>query len=357
MKLFLSFSFLIAVLSFALPSQAQVGLEGLSSGRYEIHKKTSRRPASETAPAPKVVVPPVTEKEVAKKELEPTLSPVVVVEKKPEETELIEPSIGEQAESLIFSKAEKIYEFYRAQLESDDIRNNRVELEILSMVASNESKSNYAFREYQSFFNALQVKSNVWFTPLIGISGKIMFSLGADLDSLEADKSRVPAKYESVDLGLNFRRFFGVNHKASSVEFSLLYGDSKMTVPTDSTSRPRLKSLGFGMSLKARLPSSGSYAWTFGGSLFPRLTHTETATGVAMQSGSPEESIRAGLDLGGEWKFTRESQMIWGLGVTAERNMFSGAVTLSDPVTGSNPSNVSVTNTLYMFSLGYRWGH
>jgi hypothetical protein len=105
------------------------------------------------------------------------------------------------------------------------------------------------------------------------------------------------------------------------------------------------------------MPSSHNYAWVFGGSFFPRLQHTESQTGINLQSGAAGESIRIGLDLGGEWKFTRESQMIWNLAVSAERNIFTGAANLVDPETSLTPSNVGVTNSLYMFSLGYRWGH
>ncbi len=76
-----------------------------------------------------------------------------------------------------------------------------------------------------------------------------------------------------------------------------------------------------------------------------------------MNSGSSDESTRLGLIFGGEWKFTRESQVLWGLDISTERNVFDGPASLPDPSTGETPSNVSVTNSLYMFSLGYRWGH
>jgi hypothetical protein len=271
-------------------------------------------------------------------------------------SEAEEPTISEQAESLFSSKAEKVYDFYRVQVHPDDIRNNKVELEVMPVMAYADSQSNYSFRQYHSLFNALKLKTNVWFTPRIGVSGQMMFSLAADMDSV-SDSSRVPTKYEFVDLGINFRKFFGVSRLSNSMEFSVLYSDNKVNVDAESTTRPRLKTSGVGLGLKARLPMSEGYAWTFGGSFFPRLQHSEVETGADIRSGSSDENIRIGLDLGGEFKFSRDSQLLWNLGLSTERNTFTGAASLTDPHTGLTPENVSVTNSLYMFSLGYRWGH
>jgi hypothetical protein len=136
-----------------------------------------------------------------------------------------------------------------------------------------------------------------------------------------------------------------------------LYSDNKVNVAAENTSRPRLKTSGLGLGLKARIPTSEGYAWTFGGSFFPRLQHSEVETGADIRSGASDENIRIGLDLGGEFKFSRESQLLWTLGLSTERNTFTGAASIADPHTGVTPDNVSVTNSLYMFSLGYRWGH
>ncbi|MEN0058586.1 MAG: autotransporter outer membrane beta-barrel domain-containing protein [Bdellovibrio sp.] len=357
-------SFLLSSLLFFVnfPAQAQMGLEGVSSGRYEVRKPLSRKPAQaepiEDGEEKKTVA--VTPRAIPSTELPPASSEKEVL---PSEkvltppTEVQEPTLSEQAESLFSNKAEKIYDFYREQTHPDDVRNNRVELDLMPVIAYVDSQSNYSYRDYHSFFNAIKVRSNIWFTPLIGVSGQMLFSFAADVDSVQADSSRVPAKYENLDLGVNFRKFFGVSRKSSSLEFSVLYSDNKMTTPSDNTSRARLTSHGLGLGLKSRIPISLNYAWMVGGTLFPRLQHSEGETGIDINSGSAEESIRIGVDLGGEWKFTRFSQMTWNLGVSAERNVFDGTAQLTDPDTGHKPSNVSVTNSLYMFSLGYRWGY
>lgn len=364
---------------------AQSSLEGFSTGRYEIRSSAkSRKPASEevtaaTTSASATAAAAVTvEKSVeaaptprAKKAVDaatPAATPVVIEEKTvskeampsveapPTENLAKEPGIRTQAESLFNDGAQKVYEFYKEQIHEDDIRNNRLEIEISPTAVYNDSSSNYSFREYQSFFNALKVRANVWLTPLIGVSGQILFSFAADVDSV-IDSSRVGTKYEFMDVGLNFRKFFGISRKSNSLEFSVLYNENKMSPASDNMSRAKLTSNGFGVGMKARIPTSFTYAWVLGGSFFPRLQHDEGDTGIIINSGSMEETARLGVDLGGEWKFDRESQLIWNLGLSSERNVFDGTASLPDPSTGTAPSNVSVTNTLYMFSLGYRWGH
>lgn len=384
MKFVLHISIIFALGTYGSIALAQSSLEGVSTGRYEIRKAPSsaktRNPASEAATtAPEEVnvvlkaetgkVKPVVESTTkSSSPADIDLKPLVLeqgsvaagnaeVEEATKKEEVVEPGIQEQAESLFSSKASKIYSFYREQIHPDDIRNNRVEIDILPSMVYNDSQSNYSFRDYQSYFNALKFKSSVWFTPLIGVSGQILFSMAADLDAMAADRSRVSAKYEQMDLGINFRKFFGISRKASSLEFSVLYGDHKMTVPSDALSRVRIKSQGLGLGIKSRIPTSTNYAWVLGGTFFPRVQHSEEEAGLAISSGSIAESSRVNLEFGGEYKFTRESQMIWSVGLTTERNVFDGAATVADPNTGATPSNVSVTNSTYLFSLGYRWGH
>ena len=382
LSIFLGLSFFVS------QGIAQSSLEGFSTGRYEVRhssgaKAKGRKPSSDESVEVKTVsaeemnkavedVKPVELPKRTKNPAEPVVAtePTVVAEAATAATPAVqtkeaisavappvaEPGLSTQAQSLFNDGANKVYEFYKEQIHEDDIRNNRLEIEVAPVVIYNDSSSNYSFRDYQSFFNAMRVRANVWLTPLIGVSGQILFSFAADVDSI-MDSSRVSAKYEAMDLALNFRRFFGMSRKSNSLEFSVLMSENKMTVPTDNTSRARLKSNGLGVGIKARLPTSLSYAWVIGGSFYPRLQHDESETGVDISSGSLSEVSRVGLDLGGEWKFDRENQLIWNLGISSERDVFDGAAGLPDPSTGNTPNNVSVTDTFYGFSLGYRWGH
>ncbi|MBO9666584.1 MAG: hypothetical protein J7501_07185 [Bdellovibrio sp.] len=365
MKSSLSFTLLLVVLFGSQYSVAQSSLEGFSTGRYEIHKSTSikksvRRPASEeetksddavveAASAPKAPA-------AAAPVVAPAVTPVVEAKKEPVAPSE-EPTLSEQAQSLFSSKTEKIYEYYREQVHPEDARNNRLEIEFAPAAIYNDSQSNYSFRDYTSYFNAMKVKANVWFTPLIGVSGKFMFSMGADMDANDANHSRVSSKYEMVDVALNFRKYFGTSRKSNSLEFAILYTEDKMNVPSDTDNRVRIKSSGLGLGLKGRFPTSASYAWVAGGSFFPRLQHHESASNTGVTSGASEENTRMGLEVGGEWVFSRTSQLLWGIEASAERNLFDGPASQPDSSTGTTPSNVSVTNSLYVFTLGYRWGN
>jgi hypothetical protein len=59
---------------------------------------------------------------------------------------------------------------------------------------------------------------------------------------------------------------------------------------------------------------------------------------------------------GGEFKLARQNQITWGCTSSFEKNQFNGQANLVDPERGSAPKGVSVENSFFLFSLGYRWG-
>jgi hypothetical protein len=234
--------FIFFIMSHSLNAQAQIGLEGISSGRYEIRKKPIRAPSSEKEAIivlkekVKVGAGDAKQNEKVEKNAEP-----VTVESKISSADSLkkEPTITDQAQSLFSEDATKINEYYRENLSSNDIRRNRLEIDILPTAVGIRSSSNYSFRDYRTDFSALQVNANMWLTPLIGLSGRYLFSLGADLDAISPDNSRYPAKFENLDLGVSFRRFMDSNDD-ESLEVNLLYGEEKLSIPNDATSRARL---------------------------------------------------------------------------------------------------------------------
>lgn len=331
---------------FLATAQAQVGLEGISSGRYEIRSVKSRKPASV-----------VQKRSISAETQEKTAPEQPVVPSLSVPPKIQEPSFTEQAQGLFSEKTEKYFDYYRVQTNGEDPRTNRLELDVKPVFTYNDSSSNYSYRNYSNFFNGLQLNANVWFMPMIGVTGKLMFSLAADVDGMSSNRSRIPAKYELMDLGLTFRNFFGSSIESKSLEVALLYSENKFLPSLDNQARARLKSQGIGLSMKMRLPSSAEYAWVIGGSVFPRLQHVETQPMVDVGAGANDENIRLGIEFGGEWILNRANQITWNLGATTERNIFVGSANRVDASTGQTPANVSVTNSMYMFSLGYRWGN
>jgi hypothetical protein len=370
----ITFLFLILGLPLSSSAQSDFANQLLSAGRYEVRQapakeSSGRSPASENVKlenvtnvsskaevqSATVVIVNGTEKENESADV--VSAPATAVDPAPLKPEVVEPDLEAHAKSLLGSEDLKIIEFYQERIHPDDVRLNKVEIQISPGLTNLDSKSNYSYRNYQSSFTEIDLKSNVWLTPLIGLTGGIRFAMGAAVRGDSATGSMDHVKSEKMEIGVKFRRYFGLSRKSSSMEFELVYIDDAFNVSTDSVSRVRTRSSGLGAGVHATLPSSAEHAWVLGGSLAPRLKHQESNASLDVRSGSPLESVRIGLDAGGEWRFSRGSQFLYGIRATSEKNIFDGPASLPDPDTGQTPSNVTVTNTHVNFSFGYRWGH
>lgn len=268
-----------------------------------------------------------------------------------------EPSISEQAQSLFSATPEKVLGFYEDNLEEADPRHNKIEIIFAPGFVSNDSVSSYSYRDYRSSFATVNLGANVWLTPAIGVGGNFAFSLGADTSGDAVTATHSPARHEFLDAALKFRNFFGFSRTSKSLEFDVLYSEYKLNVNADDMYRAKLKSSGLGMKMTLRIPSSNEVAWLVGGSLFPRVQHSESESGIKVSSGNNTENVRLGLHLGSEMILSRQSQIFAELAVQSERNLFDGSASLADPSNGLTPKNISVSNTFYLFSLGYRWGN
>ena len=338
-----------------ISSESSDGPTGLQSGRYQAKealpddqpvfkpksalkdkkKNSGKRPASDSAPVP-VAIAPVVE------EVEEPVKPA--------------PGVGEQVSDLFKGGADHTGETYREQLHLDDVRRNKVELEINSGMIYDSSIANLAYRTYYSFSPSIKVQAHLWLMPLVGISADYMSTYSETLSSTKANASSVNVQSTWSDLSIDFRKFYGMSRRSNSLNYGILYTQYQLSVPASETTRTGLSSQGFGLYLNARIPTAPSYAWTFGGDFIPTLIHGETQTALNLQSGSSNTASRLGLFLGGELKLSRENQITWNLGVKMEKDNFTGSPNLTDPYTGLTPSGVSITNTWTYFNLGYRWG-
>lgn len=362
------FAFLSAILTFAQLAYADLYTDtlpigyksktlpadaGLQSGRYQLKqgkseqiiypskkksKSPEKSPASEAPPIPYVA--PIVE--TYTQSLEPS----------PQQ----EPTLKEQVVDIISGGRKKVAEIYREQIHLDDVRMNKIEVDLGTGFSYNSAKANYAYRSYYSFAPLLSLGAKVWLTPLLGISGKYQSTYGEDVAATNNSFNRVPVKSEWIEFSIDIRKFYGYSRRANNLQYGLLYSELKMNPPADDATRARIKSAGFGVYVDSRFPVAPSYAWTLGGELYPILTHSENATGINLQSGSSVSSSRIGVKVGGEFKLSRQNQMIWHLGIKVERNQFAGSANLTDPESGTIPSGVSVTNTWTFLQLGYRWG-
>lgn len=268
-----------------------------------------------------------------------------------------EPTYSQQAQSLFAADPEKVFDFYQSQLDESDPRRNKVEISFAPGYVTNESSSNYSFRDYRSVFTGMNLGASVWLTPAMGVGGNFLFSLGADTSGDAVTNTRSPARYEFLDVGLKFRQFFGFSLMSKSIAFDLLFSDYKFNVNVDDIYRARLKSTGVGVKMTLRMPTSPDVAWLVGGSFYPRLQHSETKAGVDVNSGNNTENVRFGIQLGSEVRLSRESQIFYEASLMSEKNLFDGNAKSMDPATNQTPKNVSVTDSYYLFSVGYRWGN
>lgn len=266
-----------------------------------------------------------------------------------------EPSVTDQVVDLVMGTGSDVVEAYKEQVHPDDIRINRIEVTIAPGVMANQSKSSYSFRNYNTFSPKLSLGANFWLTPFMGLYGDYTTSMGSDVPT-DGAGSRVSAQHEWTEIGFDVRKFFGMSRKANSLQFGLHLSEYKFTVPGDDTHRVNLRSSGIGLHLMTRIPVAPSYAWVFGGKIIPRVQHSELATGLDLSSGSGGESTRVDLVFGGELKMARQNQIVWNITSSFEKNQFNGQSTVTDPEKGSAPRGVSVENSFFMFSLGYRWG-
>lgn len=323
-------------------SRADVRSESSSTKKTSQKRKLSTVPEE---PSTKVEIPQGPPMPVKLEPIPPTIPKVE------------EPTISQQAQSLFTAQPEKIIGFYQERFDAEDPRQNKIEISFAPSYVTNESSSNYSFRDYRSVFSGMNLGANVWLTPAIGMGGNFMFSLGADTSGDAATNTRSPVRYEFLEVALKFRQFFGFSPLSKSVDLDVLYSDSTMSVNADDMYRTELKTSGIGLKMNLRVPSSRDVAWFAGGRFYPRMHHSEVKTGIEAKSGNNTENVRLGVQVGAEVTLSRQSQVFFEAAALSEKNLFNGAAQLVDPALGGKPENVSVTNAFYIFSMGYRWGN
>ena len=200
------------------------------------------------------------------------------------------------------------------------------------------------------------MKTSVWFVPGFGISGKFQFAFASAITGNPNDSSKVLTRNENVEFAFSFRNYFGISRKANSLEFQLLFIDTKMTVPADENYRYGFDSSGLGLGFKMKNPESVFANTYYGMQFYPKLLHKETSSGSNANSGANRESSRIGIEYGKEYILGKDSVVSYGFELTNETNSFKGTVSVADPISGFIPDGVSVSNTTAGFVLGYRWG-
>jgi hypothetical protein len=287
-----------------------------------------------------------------------TTLPVIVAEPVIPEPVKIEdetPTWKEQIKELVFSAPQEIQE-YKEKIHPDDNRMNQIEINLVPGVLAVNSKSNLDYRDYKTTSPAWLIGGEFWLTPFMGIYGSYTSSVGGDVIGNPTNDDHISAQHEWTEIGFDLRKYFGMSRKANSITYGVDYVSYKFKVPSDSADREGLSSNAIDFHIQGRIPVSPTYAWTFGGKIAPRVNISENNTALLLSSGSSPQAVRVGANVGGEFKLSRENQLVWQLSISYEKARYGDSSNLSDPGTGAPIDGVTVDSTTTFFQFGYRWG-
>lgn len=265
------------------------------------------------------------------------------------------PTWKEQLKELVYSAPKEIQE-YKEKIHPDDNRMNQIEINLIPGVLAVNSKSNLDYRDYKTTSPAWLIGGEFWLTPFMGIYGSYTSSVGGDVIGNTTSDNHISAQHEWTEIGFDLRKYFGMSRKANSITYGVDYVSYKFKIPNDSTDRESLSSNAIDFHIQGRIPVSPTYAWTFGGKIAPRVNISENNTALLLSSGSSPQAVRVGANVGGEFKLSRENQLIWQFSISYEKARYGDSSNLSDPGTGSPIDGVTVDSTATFFQFGYRWG-
>jgi|GEM_PF-5499855 len=349
----------------------EVDLADLLSSQYEVRRNPKPK-NTRSSPSNRAIRSPASDelnkknknsgsltKEASSLPPSPESSQISETSKSPERNlieKIEEPPLSEQFSSLFNKEGNSLLDYYSDKIHPEDIRNNRLEVDIHSMYSDIKSHSNYSYRQYETQFVGFDLGTNVWITPGIGITSRISYSIAASIPNSAPSNSNSLAKFEDLDFGFKFRRFFGSSRRANYFETTIVLLDSKINVLADDSQRMRTKTNGIAVLMNVYLPVSPHWTHHFGVFFAPRLSHSEASTGIEAFSGSPGDSNKFGLIVGSDLKFNRENQVLLDLGIYSEKNQFTGLTSLQDQDTNNVLNNTAVRTTTSVLRIGYRWG-
>jgi hypothetical protein len=157
-------------------------------------------------------------------------------------------------------------------------------------------------------------------------------------------------------LNAKFRRFSSISSQATSFTLNLGYAGYDFRSASDSAYRPRHSSRALEVSAELGVPSTKKYQWIFGIGIQPLSTHSESGAAANIQSGNNADSGSVWAQVGGEYKMSRESRGFFRFRAQQYRAQFEGAPNTTDPVTGTIPTNVKVTNNFLFLDFGVVFG-
>ncbi len=229
------------------------------------------------------------------------------------------------------------------------------DLEIAPAFLYLDSSSNYSFREYNFFSHGLVVSTRLALDKEFSLWGKYTTSLEADISS--QGKNRVGVDDKRVKVGLDIKKTYWTGKKTTSLFYGIFFLENNFKVSSEEENRVNLRTSGFGLRLKIKIPVTEKKSWDLGVALAPKLLHREKDTNrFSLSSGTDAQASELSISLGCDYELSKGESFFWNLEVSSEKNIFSGPVSEPEPKTGQIPTNTSVKQVMSTLSFGYRWG-
>jgi hypothetical protein len=264
--------------------------------------------------------------------------------------------LGPSLQNTFFGGDFESLDLYRKSLTEEDRRKNIFELDFGFQYFYNNSQSNYFYRNYNSNAPGIEIQPRFWLTPFLGLHVLYDFSLMNTVGNSPTQNTSTSVTLQNLKFGLSLRRYFSSKPDGSSATFNLNYLDHQFQAPSGDAGRMSIRYRGVDLSMDFSIPSSPKYFWVFGFNVAPNLMGEEAEGSRNFTSGTASTSLLYGGFLGGEYIFSRQFQTYFKFSAQVFKTQFSGTSRASDPVTSTNLSNVSVSDGIYMLTLGVRLG-
>jgi hypothetical protein len=265
-------------------------------------------------------------------------------------------NFGTQLRDLVLGGDLEGVHHFRGFLDVQDLRRNILEFSAAASYMYNASTSPYYFRNYFSASPDVVLGMNIWITPFFGVNGNYRFSMLSSLSDSPTSNTFAASTNTWYDLGFKFRRFLGLSSTASSLVLSLNYFDYKLSISPTAISRLSEDTSGPLVGFDISVPNSKTFVWNLGFVVKPFLNHSEKIYGSDLRAGQSNQTVGMGAHIGNEYRLSRSYQYFMNLSVEVYQSQFSGSTLSVDPVSGTNPSNVSVNNTFLLIDMGLRFG-
>ncbi len=256
---------------------------------------------------------------------------------------------------LVLGGDPDLVQSYRNFLDKQDIRKNFFEFSLATGYFYNSSNSPFFTRNYNDAAPSVDLGADIWLSPFFGVDAEYRTTLLNELNDSPTGPATVNISQSWLNLGIKFRRFFGMSANSSFFTSTLRYADFSTTVPSVSHMRVSQDTQGLEFDFDLTVPTGKRSSFNIGFMLEP-LANQNEHTGAAITSGTSSQTVGAGGNIGFNYEVSRQMIGFIKLSSLLYKTEFSGNTSISDPVAAIPLTNVPVTNAFYLLEFGLKLG-